>query len=75
MLKTLQKSVEEEEMVWRTQILESEDKRKMVGLYTVKTHTHTHTHRKIVFFDYRKYRLDLVMVLLFKFTWTSCVYG
>jgi len=34
MLKTLQKSVEEEEMVWRTQILESEDKRKMVGLYT-----------------------------------------
>uniref|UniRef100_A0A673LKN2 Ribosome binding protein 1a n=1 Tax=Sinocyclocheilus rhinocerous TaxID=307959 RepID=A0A673LKN2_9TELE len=40
MLKTLQKSVEEEEKVWKTQIMESEEKLRMVGLFTVLTHTH-----------------------------------
>lgn len=40
MLKTLQKSVEEEESVWKTQIMESEEKLRMVGLFTVLTHTH-----------------------------------
>lgn len=47
MLKTLQKSVEEEERVWRTQIMESEDKLKIVGLYIVLTFTHNSAEKNL----------------------------